>query len=266
MSQYIVERDLSYQVVGVAMQVHRELGPGLDEFYYHRALLHRFQAVNIHGRYRAKGKLIHKGEFADGFEADFIVENAMILELKHLEGEFCPAHYAQIISYLKHWNIRVGILMDFGKASFKSKRVVFTSPLVSPSLSEISQVSPQVAEDRQVLEAVCGSLVDLTRQFGLGYRATTYKALARIDLQSRGMNVRSPLADIFVDEQKLGASELKCLVINNQCVLCVHALQDKVRAVDRAIAQTYLKHLNLRWGLIANFGKKDFELRPVWLS
>ena len=42
--------------------------------------------------------------------------------------------------------------------------------------------------------------------------------------------------------------------------------QDKLRAADRAIVQTYLKHLNLRWGLLVNFGKKEFEARYVWLT
>ena len=124
MSVEIVEEDLSYRVVGVAMEVHRKLGPGLDEFYYHKAMLEKFRTAEIRGRYKAKGKLTHKGEFADGFETDFLVENSMILELKRLDGSFCPEHYAQIISYLKHWNIRMGMLIDFGKESLILERVV----------------------------------------------------------------------------------------------------------------------------------------------
>ncbi len=259
MAAEIIEKDLSYAVIGVAMEIHRKLGPGLDEFYYHRAMLERFRTAGIHGRYKAKGKLTHQGEFADGFEADFLVENRIVLELKHLEGQFCPEHYAQLISYLKHWNIRLGILIDFGKESLTSQRVVYDSPAVAPDPQNVCVAQLDSEQDLALFGAICESLCSLCIQYGLGYRNTTYKSLVRIELVSRGVSVRRPNTKIEFDGLELGNTELNCLVINQQCVVRVHALQDKLRAADRAIVQTYLRHLDLRWGLLVNFGKTEFE-------
>ena len=262
----IIEKDLSYNVVGVAMKVHRELGPGLDEFYYNRAMLERFRAANVRAIYKAKGKLIYKGHLADRFEADVLVEDSIILELKHLDGAFCPHHYTQLVSYLKHWDIRLGMLIDFGKERLIFERIVYDSPQVSVDRKQLFEQQPSEPRDRELLTTIYNSLVSICNQHGFGYRAKTYRALTRIDFGSLGLKIRVPTATICIDDQPLGNGELNCFVVNDACAVRVLALREKLRAADRAIVQTYLKHLNLHWGLIVNFGKKNFEAKLVWQS
>jgi len=264
MNVHIVQKQLSYQVVGVAMEVHRELGPGLDELFYHKAMFERFQAVDIHGRYKPKGKLTHNGIFADGFEADFLIDDSMILELKQLDGDFSPAHYAQIITYLKHWDVPVGLLLDFGKESLSYQRVVYNSPPLSLSSDTFAELAPEKFADRELFESVCEAVILIGNSYGLGYRDTTYRSLVKIELASNGLEVASPTASIRFQGKSLGDSDIKCMVVNDRCAIVIQALQDNLRAADRAITQTYLKHLNLNWGLLVNFGKKELEARYIW--
>ena len=260
----ILYKELSYAIVGVAMEVHRKLGPGLREFKYHQAILEKFRQANIHGRSKVKGKLIHKGQFADGFEADFLIENAIILELKHLDGSFSPEHFSQVISYQKHWNCRLGMLIDFGKESLSFDRIVYTAPIVSLEPHQLFDRQPDSSGDSELFHLICESLSGLLSAYGLGYRDTTYKALTKIDLESQGVSASTATAMIQIDAISLGIAELPCFVINNRCVIRVLALQNELRAADRAIVQTCLKHLGLQWGLLVNFGKNEFQSQFVW--
>jgi len=265
-SAEIVEKDLSYAVVGAAMEVHRKLGPGLKEYFYHRGLREKLHGLGIDARYKAKGRLAHRGQFADGFEADIVVENAIVLELKHLDGTFTPEHFAQIISYQKFWNLRLGILLDFGKECLVQQRVLYTAPTLSPDPRTICTDQPYDENDSELFQVICESFCEVGRQFGLGYRNTTYKSLVRIEMLSRGLDVHTPMAGIGIDESEIGTTDLNCFLINERSLVRVHALQAELRAADRAILQSYLSHLQLGWGLMVNFGKKEFEVRLVQVS
>ena len=255
----ILYKELSYSIIGVAMEVHRKLGPGLKEFKYHQAMLEKFRAAGILGRSKAKGKLIHNGQFADGFEADFLIKDSIVLELKHLDGSFSAEHFLQIISYQKHWNCLLGMLIDFGKESLVFERVVYTSPNVSIEPQQLFHQQPELPEDLDVFNCICGSLCQLLRVHGLGYRDTTYKSLVRIDLRCHKLVVHSGTATIRIDQTSLGDADLPCFVVNDRSAVRVVALQNELRAADRAIVQTCLKHLGLRWGLLVNFGKNEFQ-------
>src|SRR5262245_40693334 len=108
---------LSYAVIGHAMAVHRELGPGLDEIFYHELLVGHLQTDSIAHQSKPRGELRHCGLLADEFVPDLIADLALILELKALRGDFAPDHLMQIMCYEKFWRIPFGLLLDFGKES-----------------------------------------------------------------------------------------------------------------------------------------------------
>src|SRR2546425_13155714 len=74
----------SYLVIGKAMETHRELGPGLDEIFYHELLAVKLKAAGIPHEFKPSGRLIHRGIVADDFEADLIMSQDLALELKVL--------------------------------------------------------------------------------------------------------------------------------------------------------------------------------------
>ena len=100
---------LSYKIIGEAMRVHREIGPGVDELFYHELLSEYLTELGIVHLWRPRQTLIHRGRVADIFEPDIVIMEHYVLELKMLKkGRFSPEHYIQLKCYLKFWNIGVG--------------------------------------------------------------------------------------------------------------------------------------------------------------
>ncbi len=107
------EDTLSRKIIGLAIEVHKHLGPGLLESAYRDCLCYEFQLNNISF---AKEKILplhYKGfDILNGYRIDIIVENKIILELKSVE-KILPIHKAQLITYLKLSGIETGLLINF---------------------------------------------------------------------------------------------------------------------------------------------------------
>jgi len=108
-----------------AFVVHSELGPGLLESVYERALLYELKENGISARQQVPIPVIYKGkDVGVGFRADILVENVLLLELKSVES-FSPIHLAQVITYLRLLNVKRGYLLNFNTVRLKNgiKRV-----------------------------------------------------------------------------------------------------------------------------------------------
>jgi GxxExxY protein len=104
---------LSQEVIGAAIEVHKNLGPGLLESAYQKCLAYEFSArgINFNSEYPIPIK--YKNTSLDcGYRIDFMIENSIIVELKSVE-KIMPIHQAQILSYMKLTNIKHGFLMNF---------------------------------------------------------------------------------------------------------------------------------------------------------
>jgi len=108
-----VESDLTSQVIGSAIEVHRHLGPGLLESAYESCLCREFAIKGIPFTRQVPLKIQYKGELVDCvYRMDIIVGGALLLELKSMESVL-PIHQAQIISYLKLSGLKQGLLINF---------------------------------------------------------------------------------------------------------------------------------------------------------
>ncbi len=245
------------------MHVHREIGPGLNEELYHLALYERLLASGVSCESKPTRRLIHKGLVADEFEADLIVDGCVALELKCLHRGFAPAHYTQLICYLKCWRLALGGLFDFGKESLVHERVAYTErPMAVNSVSPDS-MRPAAPSDRQLLSAVLASLGRIAEQYGPGYRDTTYRGIFRADLSVAGITVEQRDTDIWCDGRRLGTTRPGCLVVDGRCGVLILALYDRLHAAYRARLQACLKHLALPWGVVVNYGKKTLDWQYV---
>lgn len=116
---------LANQIFNAALEVHKCLGPGLLESVYEFSLVKELQLRNIHIQYQVKTPLFYK-ELDTGkeFFIDILVENEIIIEVKAVEG-ILPVHEAQLLSYLKLADKRLGFLINFNvvliKDGFKRK-------------------------------------------------------------------------------------------------------------------------------------------------
>ena len=105
--------ELSYKVIGCALEVYRTLGPGLLESIYEKALIHELTLKGISVRAQVEIEMNYKGvNLGDGLRLDLLVNDKLIVELKSVE-ELKPVHYKQLKTYLKLTNRRLGLLINF---------------------------------------------------------------------------------------------------------------------------------------------------------
>jgi GxxExxY protein len=118
--------DLSAKVIAAAIEVHRELGPGLLESVYEACLMHELQARGVRTQRQVPVSIQYKNAVLDlGFRLDIVVEQMLVIELKAVDA-LNSLHDAQLLTYLKLSGLRVGLLMNFNASSLKRglKRLV----------------------------------------------------------------------------------------------------------------------------------------------
>jgi GxxExxY protein len=111
--------DLTGNIIGAAIEVHKTLGPGLLESAYEECLGHEFDLRNIAYRRQVPVPLEYKGMKLDcGYRLDILVENSVLLEIKACES-LQPIHEAQLLTYLKLTGLRLGLLINFDVSVLK---------------------------------------------------------------------------------------------------------------------------------------------------
>ena len=123
MEDGLLYKDLSYKLVGLAMQAHRELGPGFLEKVYENALMILLEENGISAQPQYPVKVYFHGRIVGDFVADILVKNSIIIELK-AQDRLLQLHRAQTLNYLRATNYRLALLMNFGKASLEHERLV----------------------------------------------------------------------------------------------------------------------------------------------
>ncbi|MGK2862437.1 MAG: GxxExxY protein [Chitinophagaceae bacterium] len=109
--------DLSYKIVGCAIEVHKHIGPGLLESVYHECLRQEFFLKSINFVSQLFIPINYKGKILEAdYRLDFLVENEIVVELKAMEG-ILPVHEAQLLTYMKLLQKGKGILINFNCAS-----------------------------------------------------------------------------------------------------------------------------------------------------
>lgn len=105
--------DLTYDVVGAAIEVHKHIGPGLLESAYQKCLSIELNNRDINFSEEFRIPLNYKGNRIETlFRCDFLIENIMVLELKSV-SEIIPIHQAQVINYMNLLKVPKGILINF---------------------------------------------------------------------------------------------------------------------------------------------------------
>ncbi len=114
------DEDLTWQIIGAAIEVHKYLGPGLLESVYQISLARELALRSVPFRREVNIPVMYKGESLDtNFRADFIIADRVILELKAIE-KLLPVHEAQLITYMKLASCSVGLLINFNVPILKN--------------------------------------------------------------------------------------------------------------------------------------------------
>jgi len=113
------ENEIGTHVVNEAIQLHKDLGPGLFEIVYEVTLARRLERRGLAVTRQDPVPIVYEGEhFDEGFRTDIIVEGKVILELKSIE-KVLDVHKKQLLTYLKLTNLKLGYLLNFGAPTMK---------------------------------------------------------------------------------------------------------------------------------------------------
>ncbi len=106
--------ELTEKIIGAAIEVHRELGPGLLESIYEEALCYEFELQEIKHKRQVPADIIYKGKVIKGQKLDLLVEDEVVVEIKSL-SKMPEVALAQTLSYLKATNLKRGLIVNFGE-------------------------------------------------------------------------------------------------------------------------------------------------------
>lgn len=116
----MTENELSYKIIGAAIEVHKNLGVGLLENTYETALAYELKMQGLNVKQQLSLPLKYKDMFMeDAYRVDLIVEDKVIVEVKSVL-ELHPVFYSQVLTYLKQTNIKLGLLINFNNELIKN--------------------------------------------------------------------------------------------------------------------------------------------------
>jgi len=111
---------LSYKIIGLAIEVHRHLGPGLLESTYQACLFYEIKKAGLKVEKEVSLPITYKEiKLEQGYRIDLLIENKLVVELKTVEI-FTAVHSAQILTYLKLGNYPLGLLINYNSSILKN--------------------------------------------------------------------------------------------------------------------------------------------------
>lgn len=254
---------ITREIIASGQEVHKELGPGLDEFDYQDSMVEELTSRSLSVVPQAALVLKHRGTRVDEFRCDLLVEDRVIVELKVLDKRFASEHISQVLCYLKRWDLRVGQLLNFGLQKFYNRRVLY-DPIVASFRLKGPWQKLRGRVNSELLGEINDAIRRVTEQHGVGYRDSTYKSLLKVELGHRGVTMRTGVAPIRYKGKPIRKRrELNAFVVDGQLLLMVRALHEDTSASDVARALGYMRHLGLGGGIIALFSPKEVILRAV---
>ena len=124
-NQQLEEKELVFRIVGCAMEVLNELGHGLREKPYERALCREFELQEMSYSQQAVYPVLYKGEKVDDYIPDLIVQGRVVVDTKTVDA-IGENEIGQMLNYLRVTGLKVGILINFKKSKLGWKRVVLS--------------------------------------------------------------------------------------------------------------------------------------------
>jgi len=115
----MTENEISYKIIGTAIELHKTLGAGLLESAYENALAYDLKEKGLQVIQQQAMPFIYKEVNMDvGYRLDLLVENKIIVEIKSVET-LAPVHFSQTLTYLKLSNLKLALLINFNTAKLK---------------------------------------------------------------------------------------------------------------------------------------------------
>jgi GxxExxY protein len=120
------ENEIAHQCIGAAIEVHKNIGPGLLESAYENALAYDLQLLGFNVQQQVPMPFVYKEvKLSVGYRIDLLIENKLIIEVKSVDM-LAPVHYAQLLTYLRLSGLKLGLLINFNAKTLKNniRRIV----------------------------------------------------------------------------------------------------------------------------------------------
>ena len=118
-----IHKELTYKVIGCAMEVHRELGYGFLEKVYENSLMILFEREGIKAQQQYPIPVYFSDRIVGEYSADIVIEDKLIIELKAVE-KLINIHCAQLLNYLKATRTQLGLLINFSSRKLEYERLI----------------------------------------------------------------------------------------------------------------------------------------------
>jgi len=265
--------ELTHAIIGAAIEVHRELGPGKPEAAYERALARELTLRGLAIRVQKPVPVVYKGvKLECGFRLDVLVCNTVVVEVKSAEGVL-PVHRAQTLTYLKLGGWRLALLLNFNVAILKEgierlvlgleeegesgagahnpSRITARNANPAPSLYSASDSGDREAETLAC--EIISSAIDVHRELGPGLLPSAYEVCLCHELHLRGITFerKRPLPLSYKGAPLAEPDEVD-LLVGGRVVVNPYALTE-VQPVREARLLSQLRLGGWRLGLLINF-------------
>jgi GxxExxY protein len=240
--------------------VQNEVGKGRQEEAYHRACVLWFENHRLPVVSKLPHRLMLRGEEAHSLFPDFVAWDSISVELKAVPRRTNREELVQLFDYLKFRGDRVGLLVNMGLDRVEIERIAYDPPKTEFIENWKSWTDRIGNEDRAVGLAIRDAFHAVFTEHTTGYGEEIITKLVLCALRQQGLFVsNNPVAKAFYRSVEVHESALACLVVNDRVVLTFSGLFDSNDFnVNRA--RTYLKALDLNWGIAANFGKRRVDI------
>ena len=115
----MTENEISYKIIGAALEIHKNIGPGLLESAYENALAFDLRELGFDVKQQVPMPFIYKEiQLEVGYRIDLTVNNKVLIEIKSVEN-MAPVHFAQTLTYLKLSGMKLGLLINFNTKVLK---------------------------------------------------------------------------------------------------------------------------------------------------
>ena len=264
--------ELTHEIIGAAIEVHRELGPGKKEAAYEHALVYELDLRGLPYLAQRPLPVVYKGLKLDcGYRLDVLVQNLVVVEAKSLE-EPHPIHRAQVLTYLKLGGWKVGLLLNFNVPVLKDgiERLVLrleenggaginTTPPngLDRFRTEARTLSIQASSTDAIAEALASEVVAAAEEvhqiLGPGLLPSAYEACLCRELRLRGISFerKVPLTLSYKQKELITRDEIPLLVGGRVVVNPVSILS--IESVHEATLLSQLRLGGWEIGLLFNF-------------
>jgi GxxExxY protein len=280
--------ELTHAIIGAAIEVHRELGPGKPEAAYERALARELTLRGFATRMQKPVPVVYKGvKLECGFRLDVLVCNTVVIEVKSVEGVL-PVHRAQTLTYLKLGGWKLALLLNFNVAILKDgiERLVLGLEEKGESGARANKPSRTTARDanpapsfysasdsgdREAETLACeiiASAIEIHRELGPGLLPSAYEACLchELHLRSVAFERKRPYALSYKGTPLAELDEIE-LLVGGRVVVNPYALTE-IQPVHEARLLSQLRLGGWMLGLLINFNTTALRegLRRVVMS